>query len=129
MRVCKAILKGLQSVGTDAASGGTDQKTACPDLKHCSKIHIYVPEGLTPECLSKNGRDSRIDVPDSTEIARVVGAAVDAPRLIGCDQISNDRRSVAPLSRTSRNRTTFVRAVYPLANILMTFFVWGVSHA
>ena len=130
MRVYKAILKGLQSVGTDAASGGADQKTASPGLKQSSKIHIYVPEGLTPEGLSRNGRDSRIDVPDPTEIARVVGATVDAPRLIGCDPIdSNDRGSVVPLSRTNRDRTTFVQGVYPLANILMTFFAWGVSHA
>ena len=127
MRVCKAILKELQSVGTDAASGGTDQKTASPVLKHSSKTHIYVPEGFTPECLSKNGRDSRIAVPHPTEIARVVGATV---RLVGYDPIgSNDCRCVAPLSRTNRHRTSFVRGVYPLANILMTFFVWGVSHA
>jgi len=62
--VYKAMLKGLQSVGTDAASGGTDQKTANPGLKHSCKTQIYLPEGLTFKCLSKNGRDRRIDVPD-----------------------------------------------------------------
>jgi len=130
MRVYEAILKGVQSVGTDAASGGADQKTASPVLKHSNKTHIYVPDRLTPKCLSKNGRDRRIAVPDPTEIARVVGATVDVPRLVGYDPIgSNDCRSVAPVSRTNRNRTTFVRGVYPLANILMMFFVWGVSHA
>ena len=132
MCVHEAIVKGLQFVGTPAASGGTDQKTASPhDLKHSSKIHIYVPEGLAPEGLSiENGRDSRIDVPDPTKMARVVGATADAPSLSACDRIgSNDRRSVAPLSRTNRDPTTFVQHVYPLANILMTFFAWGVRHA
>src|SRR5262245_23197041 len=121
MRVYEAIVKGLESVGTDAASGPHG-------LKHSGKIYIHVPEGLTPEGLSmENCRDLRIDVPDPTEIA---GATADALRLIGCDPIrGNDRRSIAPLSRTSRDSTTFVQRVYLLINILTTFFAWGVSHA
>jgi len=30
---------------------------------------------------------------------------------------------------TDRDTATFVRRVYPLVNILTTFFAWGVSHA
>ena len=133
MRVHEAILRGLQSAGTDAASGGADQETASPrcGLKPSGKIHIYVSETFTTDGPSiENGRGSRIDVSDPTDIARVVGATADATRLIGGDPIgSNDRRSVIPRSRNNRDRTTFVQRIYPLANILITFFAWGVSHA
>jgi hypothetical protein len=132
MCVYEAIAKELESVGTDTASGGADVKIASPPLglKHSRKIHIDVPEDLTLEGQSiESCRDIRIDVPDPAEIARVVGATADALRLIGCDPIrGNDRRPVVPLSRTNRDPTTFVQRVYPLANILMTLFAWGVSH-
>src|SRR5262249_61141005 len=127
-RVSKAIEKGLESGGTDAVSGRGDKKNASPHgLKHSKKIYIHVPGGLTPEGLSmENCRALRIDVPAPTEIA---GATADALRLIGCDPIrGNDRRSIAPLSRTSRDSTTFVQRVYLLINILTTFFAWGFSH-
>ena len=131
MRVYETIVTGLKSVGTDAASGAPAERAATPLLcfNQRRKIHIHVPENLRLEGHSiENCRD--IDALDPAEIARPTAATADELRLVECDPIrSNHRRPVAPLPRADRDLTTFVQRIHPLANILMTFSAWGVSHA
>jgi hypothetical protein len=107
MRVYQAIVKELEFVGVDAAFGGADE----------------------------NAASLLLALGDSTKIKPVVvtGKIADALRqrkpvimLIGFGEIRiNDHRPVAP----NRDPATYVQRVYPLVNILATFFAWGVSHA
>jgi hypothetical protein len=132
MRMYETIVTRLKSVGTDAASGEPDERaaTALLSFNQRRKIHIHVPENLRLEGHSIDCHDIQLDALDPAEIARPAAATADELRLVECDPIrSNHRRPVAPLPRADRDLTTFVQRIHPLANILMTFSAWGVSHA
>jgi hypothetical protein len=59
---------------------------------------------------------------------RVYEAIVKGLESVGIDGAAGSGE-LALKHSTDRDTATFVRRVYPLVNILTTFFAWGVSHA
>jgi hypothetical protein len=60
---------------------------------------------------------------------RVYEAIVKELGSVGIDGAFGGSGELGPKHSTDRDTATFVRRVYPLINILTTFFAWGVSHA
>lgn len=59
---------------------------------------------------------------------RVYEAIVKGLESVGIDGAGGSGE-LALKHSTDRDTATFVRRIYPLVNILTTFFAWGVSHA
>jgi hypothetical protein len=106
----EAIIIALVCLGLDAAFGGAGENAASPlALKHSTRIKPVVVPGVIADVLRQH-----------KPVIMFVG--------FGAIHI-NDRRPFAPLPRTNRDLATFVQRVYPLVNVLTTFFAWGISHA